>query len=314
MASLVYPAVNAALQAPRVARVLGQGAALGYRAFKARKTIGSVAGAVTTAADMVRRYRKRKVARSRGRRFRRNIRPNSGGKVIGQYAQRTGRSYRSRRRLPKFSRKVQSVLFKQLPTQSLLSTNVQGTADPGTAIMLGANSHQSYTYVGMFGCINLPSNNGSPEVTQDSDLWNMYKQWWASHSNVHGDVDNERIFNSFQMYVMNCGVTIDFHYIPSEQVEGPVEVTFYVIKPRKSQRSRDKANAGSVNNFLDKFANYFNEDYSWETSTGVPAFNQINPITTYGSSPLDSRSFCKEWKIVSEKSIIVQPDNASYPN
>ena len=164
----------------------------------------------------------------------------------------------------------------------------------------------------MFGCINLPADTTNPEDSQDADLWNMYKQWWAAQSNVKtvGHINSEKITNSFQMYVMNCGVTIDFHYTPTEAVEGPVEVTFYVIKPRKSQRVRDKNNAGSTNNFLDKFSNYFNEDYNWVTTTGVPAFNQINPITTYNSTPLDSRSFCKEWKIVSEKSIIVQPDNA----
>ena len=73
----------------------------------------------------------------------------------------------------------------------------------------------------------------------------------------------------------------------------------YVLQPRKSQRVSDKFSVG--NSFLDKFKDYFNQDRQAATGTGTIAFNKVNPVTTYGCTPFDSSTLCKEWIIRSQR-------------
>lgn len=292
---------------PKLVNAAIRAASYGYRAYNNRGLIGAAASTLGMASKY-RRGRKR----VRGGLKKRKRKTGSGsGTVLGQYAQRTGRVYRGGRRASRFQRRVKSILFKQIPTQSLVSTNLLGTFDNGKAINLSANSHQAWTYVGMYGAYSLPSNDLYPQSAPDQDLWNMYKQWYASNTPAGSGPNDAAIRNNFQLFVMNGGVTIDFKAALGEDSFGPMEVTFYVITPRVSQRLQDKSHGNQTVGLVGKMMQYFDEDYNYNTTTGTPAFNQVNPITTYDATPFDSRTMTKCWKVLSSKTIIVNDDQTA---
>ena len=305
-------------------RALAHGLAAGYNSgaisantvgsvVKAARPLFSTAGRVASnailAGGMARALkRKRSKYTSRFSKRRKRFSGNKGsGTVIGQYVQRSGRNFVRRRRRGRRGRgSVKQQLFRLLPVQSLMVTNMPGGTDVGYGnIHMIPNSKQAWTHIGMYGSVGVPGSDLNFTANQDQDLWNVYKQY-ASDSIHSGAINNAKNINSAQFYILNSHVDIDILYKDGFPFgSAPAEVTFYVVQPRKSQRVSDKLDTSANSTFLDKFKDYFAQDRQSVTGTGTTAFNEINPQTTYGCTPFDSNTLCKEWIIRSQKKIIV---------
>ena len=225
-------------------RALAHGLAAGYNSgaisantvgsvVKAARPFFSTAGRVASnailAGGMARTLKRKRSSRTsrfskRRKRFSRN---KGSGTVIGQYVQRSGRNFVRRRRRGRRGRgSVKQQLFRMLPVQSLMVTNMPGGTDVGYGnIHMVPDSKQAWTHIGMYGSAGVPGNDLNFTSRQDVDLWNIYKQYAADAVTKH-NVNDARNINSAQFYILNSHVDIDILYNDGSALgSAPAEVT-----------------------------------------------------------------------------------------
>ena len=271
----------------------------GYNVYKHRQGLALAAGMARPFFTRKRKWNRVGGGKNKRRKFNKKRRVAGSSRVIGQYAQRSGRVYGNRRFSgSKRVKAVKSALFSLLPTKSLICTSIRGNPDAGRAIILADSDKQTWRSFGIFGCAGAQTFN-SVLTNPDSDLLRlMYASIGGSDNIALSDMNN------MQLYVMNAHTTVDVHIDVPEELDIPqVEVTFYVVAPRKSQRTAEKG--GTTANFLAKFSKYFSQEQTTVTSTGDNAWNAVQPYTSYGVTPFDSRVFCKEWKVLKSQTILV---------
>lgn len=287
-------------------RLVGGGLELGirggYHAYKNSRDIAHLAGmARPLFAGRKRKWRRVGGGKNKKRKFSKKRRAAGSSRVIGQYAQRSGRVYGNRRFSgSKRIRAVKSALFSLLPTKSLICTSIRGNADAGRQILVSETDKQVWRSFGIFGCAGAQTFN-SVLTNPDSDLLRL--MYASAATNVTIPLND---LNNSQLYVMNAHSTVDVHIDIPESAQdhiNQVEVTFYVVAPRKSQRAAEKG--GSSSTFLQKFQTYFTQENTTVTSSGDNAWNAVQPYTSFGVTPFDSRVFCQEWKILKSQTILV---------